>query len=464
MNTKIYDVTDYGATCDRKLCTAGVQKAIDDCYAEGGGTVLFPRGVFVLSTVFLKSGVHIVLSEGTEILGAPSFYDYAPEEKFEFPVYQDSSHTYFHCSMFVGENLTDISVTGKGVIDMRSVWDEDDVRKIVHRGPKCIALKLCKNVKIDGITVNNVTDLAIYFAGCENVEVGNVKMRTYIDGVSPDNSKNVYIHDCDIEAGDDAVVLKSSYNLNKVAYCENVTVKNCKLKSRCNGIKFGTESNGGFINVSIENVTVCETRFAGIAIESVDGAIVDGASFKNVAMTNVGTPIFVVIGERMRGPAGREIGKIRNVSFENVTAVGPYEPYKTIEWNYLSYVAKDDVQEPWNFGTGEGLNDGKSLTRDSVWQTSSGVYGLEGNYVENVSFKNVYFELSGGYKGEPPVAKEKMQDYPEVYVYGRILPAKGIFFRYVKNLSLDNVKIKTLREDDRTDFIFDRCVSVADKA
>ena len=72
--------------------------------------------------------------------------------------------------------------------------------------------------------------------------------------------------------------------------------------------------------------------------------------------------------------------------------------------------------------------------------------------------------MSGGYKGEPPVAKEKMQDYPEVYVYGRILPAKGIFFRYVKNLSLDNVKIKTLREDDRKDFIFDRCVSVADKA
>ena len=84
-----------------------------------------------------------------------------------------------------------------------------------------------------------------------------------------------------------------------------------------------------------------ETRMCGIAIESVDGAILDGIVFRDIEMKNVNVPIFIHIGRRMRGPQGREIGQIKNVLIENVNADGPYYPYEVVAWNYDSFKAND---------------------------------------------------------------------------------------------------------------------------
>ena len=132
----IYNIKDFGAVANGKtLCTKAVQKAVDLCTANGGGIVRFDRGRYALSTVFLKSNVTIEIPEGTEILGAESYYDYAQEEKVDYPIYQDSSHTYYHPSLFVGLDCENVKITGGGKIDMRSVWDEDGVRgeAIKHR-------------------------------------------------------------------------------------------------------------------------------------------------------------------------------------------------------------------------------------------------------------------------------------------------------------------------------------------
>ena len=452
------NVLDRGVLADGKtLNSSAVQNIVEECYAKGGGKIIFPKGKFVLGTVFLKSNIQIYLEEGAELLGAESYYDYAQEEKVDYPIYQDSSHTYFHPSMFVGLGVENISISGKGKIDMRSVWDEDGVRgeAIVHRGAKCIALKNCKNVEISGLEIVNATDLAVYFAGCENVEVFGLKMRVYIDGVSPDNSKNVKIYDCDVEAGDDAIVFKSSYTLNKIDICKDIKVWNCSLKSRCTALKFGTETNGGFENIQIENIKIRETRITGIAIESVDGAIIDGVTIKNVQMTNVGSPLFIHVGRRMRGPKGRELGWIRNVTIENLTAEGPYEPYEIIAWNYFSFKDNDTMQYPWIFGKAEGLEASKiDKGRFSDWQITSNVCGLKERPLQNITLRNVHLKLDGGVKEYETEVPEEAQAYPEVFVYGKILPAKGIFFRYIDGLTLDNVTVQTYREDVREDFTF----------
>ena len=452
---KIYSVKEFGTVADGiTLCSEAVQKAVDYCHANGGGIVRFEGGRYVLSTVFLKSNVTIEIPEGTELLGAESYYDYAQEEKIDYPIYQDSSHTYFHPSMFVGIGCENIKITGGGKIDMRSVWDEDGVRgeAIKHRGAKCIALKECKNIEISNLAIVNATDLAVYFAGCENVDIYNLKLKVYIDGISPDNSKNVRIHDCDVETGDDGIVFKSSYTLNRLDICKDIHVWDCKIKSRCNALKFGTETNGGFENILIENIEIKDTRITGISIESVDGAIVDGVTIRNVKMTNVNAPIFVHVGKRMRGPSGRAIGKIKNIMLENITASGPYEEYEIMPWNYFSYKAGDRKQNPKVFGVAESF-DGTKETDD--WQMTSNICGLKESPLEKITLKNVHLKLDGGVQEYIRNVPEEAQDYPEVYVYGRILPAKGIYFRHIQGLTLENVTVETYREDSREDFAFD---------
>ena len=86
---------------------------------------------------------------------------------------------------------------------------------------------------------------------------------------------------------------------------------------------------------------------------------------------------------------------------------------------------------------------------------SSNICGLKGKPLKNITLKNVHLKLDGGvqnYKREVP---EDAQDYPEVYVYGRILPAKGIYFRHIDGLTLENVTAETYRDDKREGFVFD---------
>ena len=445
MKENIFYAKDLGAVNDGKtLNTAAVQSAIDKIAQSGGGKLVFSDGEYVLSTVFLKNNVHVVIEATARILGAPNFDDYCFHEKIDYPAYQDQSHTYFDCSMFVGRNCENITVTGEGEIDMRSVWDGENKRDIVHRGAKCIALKECRNVEISGLTIKNVTDLAVYFAGCENVDIHGLAMQVYIDGISPDNSKNVKIYDCDIDCGDDGIVFKSSYTLNRIDVCRNITVKNCRVKSRCSAIKFGTETNGGFYDITVENIDVRETRITGIAIESVDGAIIDGLTLKNIRMRNVGAPVFIHLGQRMRGPQGLEMGRIRNVTLENITAAGPYTPYKAIAWNYASFKAEDNLQYPWSMD---------SSPADE--QFTSNVCGLKGIPLENITLRNVSLTLEGGIKNFNTAVPDKAPEYPEVFVYGRELPAKGIYFRHINGLTLENVTISTYKPDTRNDFIFE---------
>lgn len=455
----IFNVLDYGAKADGiTLDSPAVQKAINTCNETGGGTVFFPKGIYVLATVFLKSNVHIEFEEGTDILGALDFYSYEQQEEVDYPIYQDQSHTYFNLAMFVGKNCDNISITGKAKIDMRSIWDEDGVRgeSIRHRGPKCISLKECNHVQITDVDINNATDLAIYFAGCNEVDIHDVKMCVYIDGISPDNCKNVKIYHCDVEAGDDGIVFKSSYTLNRLDECRNIKVWDCKVKSRCSAIKFGTETNGGFYDIELSNIDIYDTRITGIAIESVDGAIIDGLTLKDIRMKNTNGLLFIHLGNRMRGPQGREIGEIRNVTLENITAQGPYEPYMCIPHHYFAYKDNDYLQYPWIFHSSETDPENmKKEGRYTGWQLSSNVCGLKDKPLKNITLRNVHFKVAGGVKTYNKHVPDVAPDYPEIYVYGWTLPAKGIYFRHIDGLLLDHVTVESYLPDVREDFVFE---------
>ncbi len=444
---KIINVKKLGLKDDGTLQTKKFQQIINE-HSRKDNIIYFPKGEYVLSTVYLRNNTHIFVSRDAKILGSKNFYDFDKDEKVDYPLYQDPSHSFFHSSLFVGENVKNISICGTGTIDMQSVWDEDNVRNIVHRGCKVIALKYVDHFHLSGLRIYNATDLAVYFAGCNFGLIEKLKLKVYIDGISPDNSKHIQIRDCYVESGDDGIVFKSSYTLNKLDICEDIRVNNCKIKSRCNSLKFGTETNGGFRDIKISNCYVFNSRITGISVESVDGGFVEDISFKNIVMKNVGSPFFVHLNKRLRGPKGSTVGSINNVRFENIKVLGPYKVYKCMPWNYVSYINKDTLQFP-------GYYSGQKKEKTGTWQITSNVCGLKEKHISNIVFKNIYMELDGGVIEFDKNVPEEAPEYPEVCAYGKILPAAGIYFRYCDNPIIENVKIKLLNIDNRPAFIFD---------
>lgn len=437
----MYNVKDYGAIGDGKnLDSKNIQIAIDECAKNGGGTVFIPAGTYLCGTMHFKSHVHIMLEKGALILGSTNVLDFDPlEENPSNDIYQDRSHSYFHHSLFHADDVCDIALTGYGTIDMQSVWEvieEPDFQWC--RACKIVAFKNCTDVLIKGLTMRNATDLAVYFAGCENVIVTELNLLVHIDGISPDSCKNVVISNCIIDAGDDGIVPKTSYTLGKFKYMENLAISNCIVKSRCNGIKFGTETNTGFLNVSITGCTIYNTQLSGLAIESVDGAIVNGFSVSNITMKNVGNPIMLMVLNRARGPEGTKIGEIKNISISNVTITGEYEPWDAIHQNYWSAQKGNPTINP--------------RTYPII------LIGQEDSIIKNVSLSNIQFSAEGGGTEEDRniIIPDLRDGYPDCYCIGKKTPVYGMIARYVDNLKLYNVDFYTEKPDARDAIYLDK--------
>lgn len=462
----MFNILDFGAKADGvSLSTKAIQKAVDACHKCGGGTVFIPAGgAFVCGTVHLRDNIHVMFENGAILYGSKNLEDFDPIEKITCLEFQDRSHSFFRQSLFYAENCDNISFSGIGKIDMQSAWQDDhtwrkeqnllapkcanpdyDYEYVEstfsvpwHRGAKVISLKECNDIVIKDLIINNATDLAVYFAGCENVRVTGLNIHSHIDGISPDACKNVVISDCIVNTGDDAIVAKSSYSVNKLKCCENITITNCVIKSWCNAIKFGTESIVGFKNITISNCTITETRFSGIAIESVDGATFDGINISNITMKNVGNPLLMLVLFRGQAPVGTPIGTIRNITLSNITAVGPYEEWRGITCRYTD----------------------SKLTPVKPYLTPMLIVGQPDSMIEKVTLSNINITMPGGGTEEDKniILKEVRCEYPECAIFGDKHPAYALFARHVKNFKLYNVNFDTYEDDKRDAIVVDRVI------
>lgn len=125
---------------------------------------------------------------------------------------------------------------------------------------------------------------------------------------------------------------------------------------------------------------------------------------------------------------------------------------------YLCYLSgnysKEQLLERARKEYGGAESFGETAKTDE-WQMTSNVCGLKESPLENITLRNISLHLEGGikeYKWEVP---EEAQNYPEVYVYGRTLPAKGIYFRHIRGLTVENVTVETYRQDSRAALVFD---------
>lgn len=433
----LFNVKDYGARGDSaRIDTKAIEAAIEAASNAGGGTVYFPAGRYLSYTIHLKSNICLYFDQGAVLIGAsPSGearYD-APEPN-QYDAYQDFGHSHWRNSLIYGEGLHDISIMGPGLI-----WGKGMVRstKVPEGGGnKSIALKWCRNVIIRDVSILHGGHFAILATGVDNLTIDNLKIDTNRDGMDIDCCRNVRISNCSVNSPyDDGICLKSSYALGVARATENVTISNCQVSGYDEGsfldgtfrrnekkysdgtttgrIKMGTESNGGFKNVTITNCVFDYSR--GLALETVDGGLLEDVTISNITMRDiVNAPIFIRLGARMRGPQGVPPGACRRIILSNIVVYNADPRHGSI------------------------------------------ISGIPGHDIEDLRLSNVHIYYKGGGTAAQSgrVIPEFEQDYPEPYRFG-VMPASGFFIRHTRDLKMENIEVNFLEPDQRTVFMLD---------
>ena len=431
--SKDYNITDYGAK-PGNMSTSSIQKAVDDCFAAGGGRVIVPAGVFITGPVILKSNVSVYLESGAIIKGSENIDDYR---------INNTRRGIFFC-----EDACNVSITGHGTIDAsgshfydfsqnhgspdfeRSLTRQKDnymkdgtfftdgpVKRISMPGMTIVFFH-CTKVTLSGITVKDTPIWAIRFGYCEDVLVDGITIRNNIlipnsDGIHCTASRNIRISDCDIVAGDDAIIMTGfdkeenipAYSMkeqsektfgNKSVYAENMSVTNCQLRSSSAGIRIGYGQHP-IRRCSFSNITIYDSN-RGIGIFAHDTTDIEDLIFNNIIIETRlynghwwghGEPIHLSCASRF---PGHNAGQIRNVTFSNI-------------------IAKSE----------QGIL----------------VFGLKESLIENISFNNVKLLIRRGretldYGGNfdlRPAAERSMQ------IFEHDIP--GIYAQYVSNLTIN---------------------------
>ena len=335
-----FNVLSTGAIPDGStLSTAAIQKSIDLCGQNGGGTVFIPAGSYVTGSLWLRSNVTLHLESGAFLLG--------DADPAGFPLWnsqwEGKNATASHAPLIGGEGLTNIAITGRGVIDGRgkSWWDAFNQGKIRDIRPHLVRLVDCRDVLIDGLQFINSPRWTLNPVACDNVTITRVTIRNphdspNTDGINPDSCSNVQISSCHIDVGDDCIAIKSGSEEDgrpNPRPCHNITISNCTMLHGHGGVVIGSEMSGGVRNVAISNCVFCGTD-RGIRLKSRRGRgnAVEDLRVDNIVMDEVNCPIvvnlFYVCGasehSKVLDPKLQQVNagtpQFRRLRFSNITA------------------------------------------------------------------------------------------------------------------------------------------------
>ena len=476
-DVRTYGATGNGKTLDtdaiNKAIDAAAAQGGGTVFFPAGTYLSFSIRLKSNISLYLDQGATLLAARPGEQGGR---YD-LPEPN-DWDMYQDFGHSHWQNSLIWGIGLENVSILGPGLIngngltrrgpgprrasragDMPTVFSTGVTNPLEQtyqagstnagnaRPPldpsmegeadKAIALKLCRNVVLRDFSVLKGGHFVVLATGVDNLTMDNLKLDTDRDGFDVDCCRNVRISNCTINSpNDDAIVLKSSYALGYARATENVTISDCQVSGYDLGtsldgtfqrtqklapdhdgvtgrIKCGTESNAGFKNIAIANCVFDHCR--GLALETVDGGILEDVTINNVTMRDLmNPPIFLRLGSRMRGPEGVPPGKLRRVSISNVSA---YD----VDPRYACIIA-----------------------------------GIEGHPVEDVKLSNIRIWYRGGGTREQAMRTipESANRYPEPSMFGDT-PSYGFYLRHVNGIELNDVRVHFLKADQRPAFTLD---------
>ena len=448
-SAKDYNIVDFGAKSDTTvLSTAAIQQAIDACSKAGGGRVVVPAGNYKTGTIVLKSHIDLYLETGATVYGSTRLEDYR-QMKSDYVSLRTQVPT---IQLIYADNVEDVTISGFGTIDGRGrafkklTWNDEGITR-----PHLLRIIRGRDITVRDVTLRNSGCWMQHYLACDRLRIDGIKVfnrNNYNnDALDLDGCHEVVVTGMMADSDDDGITLKST----SPRLCENVRIANCVVSSHCNAVKLGTETNGGYRNISISGIVVkpsadqssqyfgapSKIGTSALSLEIVDGGVMENVSISDFTVEGTESPIFIRLANRGRGYKLREAvkGLSGSGNDDTITELIPIDHVGRINGVHIE-----------NFQIRHAGSMGCSIT------------GLSGHPVENVTLSNISIHHKGGVTlGDLPlindtIKDEKEKEYPEATMWGN-LPAKGFFVRHARNVVFQNVQILTEQPDARPDFV-----------
>jgi polygalacturonase len=338
-----YVITQFGISTDStKLNTKAIQSVIDKAQANGGGTVVIPKGVFLSGALFFKPNTKLRLLQGAVLKGSDNINDYPL-----IPSRMEGRKLDYYAALVNAYNVDKFSITGPGTINgngarfWKEFWDHRDSMKKagkestnleVHR-PRLLFIWGSNNVNITNVKLCNSGFWTTHLYQCNNVLIEGCDIRSPFlpvkapstDGVDIDVCKKVTVRNCYISVNDDAICIKggkgpNAHKLPENGIVEDVLIEDCTIGAAHATLTLGSESIHAR-NITMRNCKVVNNTpllkfkmrpdtyqlFENITVENITGkcgTIIEVAPWKQ----------FFDLG----GSTERPFGTVRNITMSNI--------------------------------------------------------------------------------------------------------------------------------------------------
>lgn len=415
------------------------QEAIDAAAKAGGGRVVVPKGRHPVGGLELRSNVELHLEEGAVLEALVGLEHY---RRVTLPCSEG-----VWSAILMGLNVTNVALTGKGTVFGNGMrWEQPLCAGGNQEGLRArgIFFSGSRNIRLEDLTLRDAACWGCVFKCCDGVTVRRMTIDNHAnynnDGFDIE-AANALFEDCDVDASDDAFVLKSNDPGFAVT---NVIVRRSIARSHCNALKLGTASHGVMADILFQDIKVLppkrdflDTRppsgnygrsfwsnrknyfdypagigISGIAIECVDGGAVERVVCDNIEIEGYMVPFFVRGGTRTGRFCGTPPGnlyRLRDIVIRNVRGSAGRE-------------------------------------------IASSVSGVDGCRAVNVTLENIDITCRGaGVKASREALEKPVPNvaggYPEATMFNHILPAYGLWTDRTDNLVMRNVRFR-LREGE----------------
>lgn len=310
LNVRLFGAKGDGIQDD----TIFIQAAINSC--PPGSRVYIPKGCYNISTLFLKSDLTIELGKDA-ILSATLDKDKYPilpglveslDEQDECNIGTwEGNPLDMYAGIITGINISNVTICGQGTMEGNASystwWGDWRLAGRPYR-PRMIYLNNCKNITLQGITVQNSPSWTIHPYFCENIKcidltILNPKDAPNTDGLNPESCKNVEIAGVYFSVGDDCIAIKSGkiyMGKKHKKPSEDIIIRQCYMRDGHGSVTIGSEVGAGVKNIQVKNCRFQNTD-RGLRIKTRRGrgkdSIINDIIFENIIMDHVLTPFAI---------------------------------------------------------------------------------------------------------------------------------------------------------------------------